>query len=65
LRAELVSSGVDVSQLNDRTIKKMLARVTKRTQFVVDTHSIEQGRALEDGQMLPLIPKRQKTVSRK
>src|SRR6476619_6350704 len=28
LRSELVSSGVDVSQLNDTTIKKMLARVT-------------------------------------
>jgi murein L,D-transpeptidase YcbB/YkuD len=62
LRAELVSSGVDVSNLDDKTIKKMLSQVTRRTQFVVDTHSIEQGRALEDGQLLPLIPKKQKAV---
>ena len=62
LRAELISSRVDVSELDDKTIKQMLSRVTRRTQFVVDTRSIEQGRALEDGQLLPLIPK---TVGRK
>jgi murein L,D-transpeptidase YcbB/YkuD len=60
LRAELVSSGVDVSKLDDRTIKRMLSQVTRRTQFVVDTRSIEDGRALDDGQLLPLIPKKQK-----
>jgi hypothetical protein len=63
LRAELVSSRVDVSELDDKTIKQMLSQVTRRTQFVVDTRSIEQGRALEDGQLLPLIPK--KTVGRR
>ena len=56
LRAELLSSHVNVSQLDDATMKKMLAQVTRKTQFVVDTHSIEEGRALEDGQLLPLIP---------
>jgi len=58
LRAELVSSRVDVSKLDDETMEQMLAQVTKRTQFVVETRSIEQGRALEDGQLLPLIPKK-------
>jgi hypothetical protein len=57
LRAELQSSNVDISNLNVQTIKKMLARVTRRTQFVVETSSIVQGRALEDGRVLPLIPK--------
>ena len=56
LRAELVSSHVDVSRLDNQTMKQMLSQVTRRTQFVVDTHSIEQGRALADGQLLPLIP---------
>ena len=31
-----------------------------RTQFVVETSSIAEGRALEDGQTLPLIPRKQK-----
>lgn len=64
LRAELVSSGVDVAKLDDKTIKRMLSQVTRRTQFVVDSQSIEDGRALEDGQLLPLIPKK-KAVGRK
>ena len=58
LRAELVSSRVDVSKLDDETMNQMLSQVTKRAQFVVETRSIEQGRALEDGQLLPLIPKK-------
>ena len=56
LRAELQSSGVNVSRLDEETMKEMLSKVTRRTQFVVETSSIEQGRALEDGQVLPLIP---------
>ena len=50
LRNELKSSGVDVSNLDDATIRKMLSKVTRKTQFVVDKRSIEEGRALEDGQ---------------
>jgi hypothetical protein len=57
LRDELESSGVDVSKLDEATIKQMLSKVTRRTQFVVETNSIERGRALEDGQLLPLIPR--------
>jgi hypothetical protein len=57
LRAELQGSNVDVSNLSDATIKRMLRKVTRRTQFVVETSSIAAGRALEDGRVLPLIPK--------
>jgi hypothetical protein len=62
LRARLESVGVDVSNLNDRVIKRMLSKVTRRTQFVVETSSIAEGRALEDGQVLPLIPRKEKLV---
>jgi len=58
VRSELKSSGVDVSNLEDATIREMLSKVTRKTQFVVDKRSIEEGRALEDGQVIPLIPAR-------
>jgi hypothetical protein len=58
LREELQSSGVDVSNLDDATIKKMLSKVTRHRHFVVETSSIEQGRALEDGRVLPVIGKK-------
>jgi murein L,D-transpeptidase YcbB/YkuD len=56
LRAELKSSGVNISQLDDDTIKEMLAKATKHRQFIVATSSIEQGRAIEDGKVVPIIP---------
>ena len=62
LRAELQSENVDVSNLSDVTIKQMLRKVTRRTQFVVETRSIAEGRGLEDGRTLPLIPRREKAV---
>ncbi len=69
LRAELESSGVNVSRLDEKTMKRMLSKVTRRTQFVVETSSIEQGRALEDGRTISLIPKaegkKQKAVGSK
>jgi hypothetical protein len=60
LQAELQSSRVNVSNLDEETMKEMLSKVTRRTQFVVETSSIEQGRALEDGKVLPLIPRTKK-----
>jgi hypothetical protein len=63
LRAELESAGVDVSNLNERMLRRILSKATRRTQFVVETSSIAQGRALEDGQVVPLIPRRQKAES--
>jgi hypothetical protein len=67
LRAELESSNVDVSKLDETTMKRMLSKVTRRTQLVVDKSSIEQGSALEDGEVLPLIPtkKKQKAEGRR
>ncbi len=55
LREELQSSHVDASKLDEITIKKMFYRVTRRRQYIVETSSIEEGRALEDGRAVPLI----------
>lgn len=60
LRAELSSSGIDTTKLTEKTLRQMLAKVNRRTQFVVETSSIAEGRALEDGKVLPLIPKKEK-----
>jgi hypothetical protein len=60
LRAELESAGVDVSKVNEKLLKRMLAKATRRTQFVVETRSIAEGRVLEDGKVIPLIPRRQR-----
>jgi hypothetical protein len=65
LRKELEAANVDVTQLNDATIKRILRKVTRRSQFVVETQSIAAGRALEDGKLLPLIPREAKRSSRK
>ena len=61
LRAELQAANVDISNLKDETIKKMLRKVSRHTQFVVETSSISLGRAIEDGHVVPLIPKRVKS----
>lgn len=60
LRAELEAANVDVSNLQEATIRKMLRKVNRRSQFVVETRSITEGRALEDGRVVPLIPRREK-----
>jgi hypothetical protein len=65
VRAELESAGVDVSKLSDTVIRRMLSKVTRRTQLVVETNSIAEGRALEDVQVLPLIPRKQKAESKR
>lgn len=60
LRAELQASNIDVANLSDATIKQMLRKVTRRTQFVVETRSLAEGRALVDGRVLPLVPSTKK-----
>ncbi|HEV7798645.1 MAG TPA: L,D-transpeptidase [Pyrinomonadaceae bacterium] len=65
LRAELQAANVDLSNLDDATLKAMLRKVTRHTQFVVATSSIAEGRALEDGRLLPLIPKSSKSRTSK
>jgi murein L,D-transpeptidase YcbB/YkuD len=63
LKRELETSGVDVSNLDDKMMTRLMSRVTRRTQVVVETSSIEQRDALEDGRNIKLIPtsKREKT----
>jgi len=65
LRAELQASNVDVTNVKDETLRKMLRRVSSHTQFGVEKSSIEQGRALQDGRVVPLIPRRQKALATK
>jgi L,D-transpeptidase catalytic domain len=64
LRAELVSAGVEVSALNDKLLSRILAKATRRTQFVVEISSIANGRALADGKVIPLIPRKQKAQAK-
>jgi murein L,D-transpeptidase YcbB/YkuD len=55
---ELKSSGIDVSALDEKTAKRLLAKPTRNRQFVVETSSIEQGRALADGRLVPVLNSR-------
>jgi hypothetical protein len=65
LRAELQASGIDDANLSDAVIKRMLRKATRRTQFIVDKSSIEQGTVIEGGRVIPLIPKKQRVVGRR
>ena len=64
LRAELETSGVNTSKLDERTLSRMLGRVDRRHKFVVSVESIEAGRALADGQLQPLVGRPQSAPSR-
>jgi hypothetical protein len=55
LRAELESSGVDASGVDNETLKAMMARVTAKQKYVVGVESILAGRGLKDGRTLPLV----------
>ncbi|HZH89685.1 MAG TPA: L,D-transpeptidase [Pyrinomonadaceae bacterium] len=55
LRAELESSAVDASAVDDAMLKRMLARVNAKQKYVVSVESIASGRALADGRVLPLV----------
>lgn len=65
LREELRAAGADASALDDETIRQMFAKVTRRTRFLVEVRSIEQGRALEDGRALPLLGNPSRSKNRK
>ena len=56
LRAELESYKVNVSKLDEATLKKMLDSVDGDTKFVVSLADISNGRALERGKRAPLTP---------
>lgn len=55
VRAELEASGAEISNLDDRTIRRMIQRVTRNTMFVVNVSSIAENRALTDGRTRPLV----------
>jgi lipoprotein-anchoring transpeptidase ErfK/SrfK len=55
LRAELAANGADAGALDDDTIERLLARVKPHTQYVVNLESLAAGRALEDGELRPII----------
>jgi hypothetical protein len=57
LRAELQAANVEVTSLSEKSINQILSKSARRTQFVVEISSIAAGRAMEDGRVLPLIPK--------
>lgn len=61
LRDELKSNDVDDSQLDDETLQKMLDSVKRHTKFVVPVASIEQGHALADGHIEPILGGAQQT----
>jgi len=67
LRAELESSGVQASALDERTLRRMLARAKGHMQFVVEVRSIEEDRALTEGRAIPVIgrPAVKKPATRK
>ena len=55
LRGELRAYGVSDSALDEETLGKMLAGVTRRTKFVVGVSRVGEGRALADGRTEPLL----------
>ena len=62
LRRELETSHVDASNFNDNAMKRLMAKVTRRTQLLVETSNIERGGAPENGRSIPLIPTSKRTV---
>jgi lipoprotein-anchoring transpeptidase ErfK/SrfK len=54
VRAELQSVGVDASQLDDQTLKGMLARANPKEEFMVSVADIKAGRTLVAGTNQPL-----------
>jgi len=57
LRAELESSGVDSSKLDDNTIKAMIAKAGKGMEYIVSVDSIKAGHPLEDGHLESVVPR--------
>ncbi len=54
LRAELQSSGVDPSKLDDETLRQMIDRVSMAEEFVLNVADIKASRALIAGRNQPL-----------
>ena len=56
LRAELQSSGVDVTRLDEQRLKEMMTRVSRIERFAIRVRDIKAGR-FNAGQTLPLVAK--------
>jgi lipoprotein-anchoring transpeptidase ErfK/SrfK len=66
LRAELQDYGIDAASIDAATLKKLLSLPTRQRQYVISLDSIKEGRALTDGQFVPVIPSTtKKTVAKK
>ncbi len=65
LRAKLQDNGMDVSKLDDKTLKEMLDKATKTKKFVVSLANIKAGNALEKGKTEPLTPQQAKNGDNK
>lgn len=55
LRAELESYQIDVSKLDEKTLKAMLEKVSGKQQFAVSLDDIRAGNALAKGKTEPLV----------
>jgi lipoprotein-anchoring transpeptidase ErfK/SrfK len=55
LRTELESYQIDVSKLDEKTLKAMLDKVTDKQQFSVSLEDIRAGKALDKGKTEPLV----------
>ena len=60
LRSKLADNGVDVSKMDDKTLKEMLDKATKEKKFVVSLADVKAGNALEKGKTEPLTPQQAK-----
>ena len=55
LRAELEEHDVDTSRLDDAVLERLLQRPRPKQKYVVSLDSIEAGRALTGGRLLPIV----------
>ncbi len=65
LRTELATSGIAVRALDEGTLTEMLARVQPHTEYVVSLASLAAGRALDEGEVRPLVGAASKRPPRK
>jgi len=65
LRAELEGYGIDVSKIDEKTLKEMLDKVSGDRKFVVALADFKTGNALEKGKTEPLTPQQAKGDGKK
>lgn len=65
LRSKLESNGVDVSKIDEKTLKEMLDKVDKDHKFVVALADVKAGNALKSGKTEPLTPQQAKNSDKK